>query len=344
MDSNSSANNTPPRHIRRSSTTCNQPHMPYNGNSLATQGCPVRIPTTLPSHYYNTTWTSQLAPQHSVPTNHHSFSETALRPHPQQSQTKIHSRSISADGKPNRQHAQQAASQGYYSPGSFDSKGRSPSPGSSRGFHSGSSASSSTPPSSPLGFSDALAPIHSMYEGLPRTDSGLIPIPSGHVFNRGEIVMTRTTRRLMKTSATGRLTARHPCLILEASETHVRVLQMTSHIKLTVDQVRVVGAQLQHWLAREDSVHRDPFGRPGLETSPPSERAGYIWVGDGGEWVQNEHIKYLTGTRVDETEIRRLESLIVAHSEFFWFPVYAFIDQVIVSTCPFKPFSDNSSS
>jgi hypothetical protein len=127
--------------------------------------------------------------------------------------------------------------------------------------------------------------------------------------------MTRTTRRLMKTSSTGRLTARHPCLILEATESHVRVLQMTSHVHLTVDQVRVVGAQLQHWLAREDPTHQDYFGRPGLQTSPPSDRAGYIWVGDEGEWVPMEQIKYLTGTRVEEHETRRLEALTIEHGE-----------------------------
>lgn len=127
--------------------------------------------------------------------------------------------------------------------------------------------------------------------------------------------MTRTTRRLMKTSSTGRLTARHPCLILESTATHVRVLQMTSHVQLTADQVRAVGAQLQHWLARDDAAHRDQFGRRGLETSPPSNRAGYIWVGDGGEWVPLEHVKYLTGTRVEEPEMQRLESLAEYHRE-----------------------------
>ncbi|PVG01278.1 hypothetical protein CPB86DRAFT_728047 [Serendipita vermifera] len=136
--------------------------------------------------------------------------------------------------------------------------------------------------------------------------------------------MTRTTRRLMKTSSTGRLTARHPCLVLESTPTHVRVLQMTSHIHLTADQVRVVGAQLQHWLAREDCSHKDPFGRPGLVTTPPSDRAGYIWVGDGGEWVGKEHVKYLTGTRVEEHEIQRLERLAEYH----------------VATCPFRPYSE----
>lgn len=125
--------------------------------------------------------------------------------------------------------------------------------------------------------------------------------------------MTRTTRRLMKTSATGRLTARHPCLVLETSATHVRVLQMTSHVPLTEEQVRVVGAQLRHWLAREDSTHQDPFGRAGLVTNPPSDRAGYIWVGDEGEWVPIEQVKYLTGTMVNEEEILRLEDIINVH-------------------------------
>lgn len=129
--------------------------------------------------------------------------------------------------------------------------------------------------------------------------------------------MTRTTRRLMKTSSSGRLTARHPCLVLEATQTHVRVLQMTSHVPLTEEQVRVVGAQLRHWLAREDSesIHQDAFGRPGVVTNPASDRAGYIWVGDSGEWVPTEQVKYLTGTRVEEPEIRRLEGIIAYHGK-----------------------------
>ena len=97
----------------------------------------------------------------------------------------------------------------------------------------------------------------------------------------------------------------------------MRVLQMTSHVQLTSDQVRAVGAQLQHWLARDDAAHRDQFGRRGLETSPPSNRAGYIWVGDGGEWVPLEHVKYLTGTRVEETEIQRLEYLAEYHGKCY---------------------------
>jgi len=127
--------------------------------------------------------------------------------------------------------------------------------------------------------------------------------------------MTRTTRRLMKTSSNSRLTARHPCLILESSPTHVRVLQMTSHVELTEEQCRAAGVRLQYWLAREDPVHQDPFGRPGLVTSPPTDRAGYIWVGDGGESVPNQQVKYLTGTIVEEPEIVRLESLIGQHRE-----------------------------
>ncbi|KAG9053707.1 hypothetical protein FS842_007388, partial [Serendipita sp. 407] len=164
---------------------------------------------------------------------------------------------------------------------------------------------SSSPPSSPTPFVSALGPVHVSYRGLPRTESGLIPIPTDYQFQRGEIVMTRTTRRLMRTSNSSRLTARHPCLILQTSATHVNP----------------VGAMLQHWLAREDESHRDVFGRPGLRTSPPSERAGYIWVGDGGEWVPIECVKYLTGTRVEEGEMRRLETMIDYH----------------ISQCPFRP-------
>jgi hypothetical protein len=162
---------------------------------------------------------------------------------------------------------------------------------------------------------NVVSPVHPSYEGLQRTDTGLIPVPFNHVFKRGEIIMTRTTRRLMKTSSNGRLTARHPCLILEASYTHVRVLQMTSHVDLTEEQCRVVGARLHYWLAREDPIHQDPFGRPGLVTSPPTDRAGYIWVGDGGESVPIQQVKYLTGTIVEEREISRLESLIERHRE-----------------------------
>ncbi|KAG8811128.1 hypothetical protein FRC17_002621 [Serendipita sp. 399] len=160
------------------------------------------------------------------------------------------------------------------------------------------SALSSSPPSSPTPpFVSALSPVHVSYRGLSRTESGLIPIPINYQFKRGEIVMTRTTRRLMKTSNSSRLTARHPCLVLQTSATHVHP----------------VGALLQHWLAREDESHRDVFGRQGLRTSPPSERAGYIWVGDGGEWVPIENVKYLTGTQVEEAETRRLEILIDYH-------------------------------
>jgi len=162
---------------------------------------------------------------------------------------------------------------------------------------------------------NATSPVHRFYGGLQRTDTGLIPVPPNHAFKRGEIVMTRTTRRLMKTSTNGRLTARHPCLILESSPTHVRVLQMTSHVDLTEEQCRVVGARLHHWLAREDPVHKDPFGRPGLVTSPPTDRAGYIWVGDRGEAVPVPQIRYLTGTIVEEPEIARLEGLIEQHRE-----------------------------
>lgn len=175
---------------------------------------------------------------------------------------------------------------------------------------SSSSSGSLSPTFSPL---SVAAPVHSDYKGLARTESGLLYIPEGHIFKRGEIVMTRTTRRLMKTSAAGRLTARHPCLVLEATATHVRVLQMTSHVPLTEDQVRVVGAKLRHWLAREDCTHTDLYGRPGLVTSPPSDRAGYIWVGDEGEWVPIKQLKYLTGTKVDWSEIERLEAIIQYH-------------------------------
>lgn len=191
---------------------------------------------------------------------------------------------------------------------------------------SSASSSGNTSASGNGGGFGSLTPVHEMYAGLARTESGLIPIPHRHAFTRGEIVMTRTTRRLMKTSSTSRLTARHPCLILEVSptQTHVRVLQMTSHVNLTEDQVRVVGAKLRHWLAREDEGHQDAFGRLGLQTCPPSNRAGYIWVGDGGEWVPIESVKYLTGTRVDEGEVRRLESLIAEHEMYI----------------PFRPSSD----
>jgi hypothetical protein len=168
---------------------------------------------------------------------------------------------------------------------------------------------------SPKVRSSVASPVHPSYEGLQRTDTGLIPVPFNHVFKRGEIVMTRTTRRLMKTSTSGRLTARHPCLVLESSPTEVRVLQMTSHVELTAEQCRVVGKRLHHWLAREDAVHQDPFGRAGLVTSPPTDRAGYIWVGDRGENVPVQQVKYLTGTIVEEPEIARLESLIEQHRE-----------------------------
>jgi hypothetical protein len=178
-----------------------------------------------------------------------------------------------------------------------------------------SSSLSSSPMMSPKLRSSVISPVHSSYEGLQRTDTGLIPVPLNHVFKRGEIVMTRTTRRLMKTSNNSRLTARHPCLILESSSTHVRVLQMTSHVELTEEQCRAVGVRLHYWLAREDPVHQDPFGRPGLVTSPPTDRAGYIWVGDGGESVPIQQVKYLTGTIVEEPEIVRLESLIGQHRE-----------------------------
>jgi len=178
-----------------------------------------------------------------------------------------------------------------------------------------SSLSSSSPMMSPKPRSSVVSPVHPSYGGLRRTDTGLIPVPVNHVFKRGEIVMTRTTRRLMKTSSNGRLTARHPCLILESSPTHVRVLQMTSHVDLTDEQCRIVGARLHYWLAREDPVHQDPFGRPGLLTSPPTDRAGYIWVGDGGEPVPVQQVKYLTGTIVEEPELARLESLIEQHRE-----------------------------
>ena len=178
-----------------------------------------------------------------------------------------------------------------------------------------SSSLSSSPMMSPKHRSSVVSPVHSSYGGLHRTDTGLIPVPFNHIFKRGEIVMTRTTRRLMKTSSNGRLTARHPCLILESSPSHVRVLQMTSHVDLTEEQCRIVGARLHYWLAREDPVHQDPFGRPGLITSPPTDRAGYIWVGDGGESVPVQQVKYLTGTIVEEPEIARLESLIELHRE-----------------------------
>lgn len=178
-----------------------------------------------------------------------------------------------------------------------------------------SSSLSSSPMMSPKPRFNVVSPVHPSYGGLHRTDTGLIPVPSDHVFKRGEIVMTRTTRRLMKTSSNGRLTARHPCLILESSPTHVRVLQMTSHVDLTEEQCRIVGARLHHWLAREDPVHQDPFGRPGLVTSPPTDRAGYIWVGDRGESVLVQQVKYLTGTIVEESEIARLEHLIEQHRE-----------------------------
>ena len=178
-----------------------------------------------------------------------------------------------------------------------------------------SSSLSSSPMMSPKQRSNIVSPVHPVYEGLQRTDTGLIPIPLDHLFKRGEIVMTRTTRRLMKTSNNGRLTARHPCLILESSRTHVRVLQMTSHVELTDEQCRIVGSRLHYWLAREDPVHQDPFGRPGLVTSPPTDRAGYIWVGDGGESVPVQQVKYLTGTIVEESEIARLERLIEKHRE-----------------------------
>jgi hypothetical protein len=178
-----------------------------------------------------------------------------------------------------------------------------------------SSSLSSSPIMSPKARSNVLSPVHPSYEGLQRTETGLIPVPLDHVFRRGEIVMTRTTRRLMKTSGNGRLTARHPCLILESLPTHVRVLQMTSHVELTDEQCRVVGTRLHCWLAREDPVHQDPFGRPGLVTSPPTDRAGYIWVGDRGEYVPIQQVKYLTGTIVEELEIDRLEGLIEQHRE-----------------------------
>jgi hypothetical protein len=178
-----------------------------------------------------------------------------------------------------------------------------------------SSSLSSSPMMSPKPRSSVISLVHPFYEGFQRTETGLIPVPFNHVFTRGEIVMTRTTRRLMKTSSNGRLTARHPCLILESSPTHVRVLQMTSHVDLTEEQCRVVGARLHYWLAREDPVHKDPFGRPGLVTSPPTDRAGYIWVGDGGEPVPVQQVKYLTGTIVEESEIARLENLIDQHRE-----------------------------
>lgn len=284
-------------------------------------------PTSPNFHQYpDHAWPSQSHSQHSISTKHHSFasySEAAYPPQfqPQQQYTKSHSRSYSGDARAQRRDSQQSISQSYFPPNQLTKKGHSSSHSVTSIYCGGPLTSSSSPPSSPPPFSDALSPVHPLYAGLPRTDSGLIPIPAGHVFNRGEIVMTRTTRRLMKTSSTGRLTARHPCLIVEATESHVRVLQMTSHVQLTGDQVRVVGAQLQHWLAREDPTHRDAFGRPGLQTSPPSDRAGYIWVGDGGEWVPIEHIKYLTGTRVDEHEIQRLENLTFEYA----------------TTCPFRP-------
>ena len=178
-----------------------------------------------------------------------------------------------------------------------------------------SSSFSSSPMMSPKQRSSVVSHVHPFYEGLHRTNTGLIPVPLNHFFKRGEIVMTRTTRRLMKTSSNGRLTARHPCLILESSPTHVRVLQMTSHVELTEEQCRAVGSRLHFWLAREDPVHQDPFGRPGLVTSPPTDRAGYIWVGDAGESVPVQQVKYLTGTIVEEPQIARLESLIEKHRE-----------------------------
>lgn len=92
---------------------------------------------------------------------------------------------------------------------------------------------------------------------------------------------------------------------------------MTSHVPLTEDQVRAVGAKLKHWLAREDPIHRDSFGRDGLVTSPPTDRAGYIWVGDEGECVGIEQVRYLTGTIVEEREILRLEELIRGHRQSF---------------------------
>jgi hypothetical protein len=308
------------------STSGSQPivYEPHNTIYTPQQGRPTRSqtspasPSSGPNQYRDHTWSPQPSSQHVFSIRHHScgsYSEAAAHNQLQQHQLKSHSRNYSGEFRSHRRDALQSLTQSYFPPISFQKQGRSSSPTATHTYSS--STSSSSPPSSPAPFSDVLTPVHPLYAGLPRTESGLIPIPACHVFNRGEIVMTRTTRRLMKTSSTGRLTARHPCLILEATESHVRVLQMTSHVHLTVDQVRVVGAQLQHWLAREDPTHQDYFGRPGLQTSPPSDRAGYIWVGDEGEWVPMEQIKYLTGTRVEEHETRRLEALTIEHGETF---------------------------
>ena len=69
----------------------------------------------------------------------------------------------------------------------------------------------------------------------------------------------------------------------------------------------MVGSRLNYWLAREDLVHQDPFGPRGLVTSPPTDRVGYIWVGDGGEPVPAQQIKYLTDTIVEEPGVAKLE-------------------------------------
>jgi hypothetical protein len=130
--------------------------------------------------------------------------------------------------------------------------------------------------------------------------------------------MTRTTCRPMKTS--GHLTARHPCLALKSSPKEVCVLQMTSHVELTAEQCRVVGARLH----REDALHQDPFGRAGLVTSPPTDRARYIWVGDGGEDVPVQQVKDLPGTIAEEPEIARLENLIEQHRELALCPIRLF--------------------
>lgn len=306
-----------PQHIVNQSH--NAIYLPQQGGPTRSQTSPAS-PSSGPNQYRDHAWSPQPSSQHVFPVRHHSYasySEAAAHNQspPQQHHSKSHSGNYSGEFRSHRRDSLQSLTQSYFPPISFQKQGRSSSPTATHTYSS--STSSSSPPSSPVPFSDILTPVHLLYAGLPRTESGLIPIPACHVFNRGEIVMTRTTRRLMKTSSTGRLTARHPCLILEATESHVRVLQMTSHVDLTVDQVRVVGAQLEHWLAREDPIHQDYFGRPGLRTSPPSDRAGYIWVGDEGEWVPIEQIKYLTGTRVEEHEIRRLEALTIEHGKTF---------------------------
>jgi len=292
----------------------------WSARSPTTPRSPHSFPQARQSQHDNSAWSPQPQYRRSTISTHsfnvHSSSAPRVNSNAQLPHTKSHSRSYSDVQQHQRRSSQ--PHQGYFPLAQLPYNtlnGRTPSPV-TNSRHSSSSTSSLSPPQSPLPFADALAPVHPIYEGLPRTDSGLIPIPQGHRFARGEIVMTRTTRRLMKTSSTGRLTARHPCLILESTTTHVRVLQMTSHVHLTSDQVRAVGAKLQHWLARDDTEHRDLFGRRGLETNPPSNRAGYIWVGDGGEWVPLEHVKYLTGTIVEEAEMQRLESLAEHHSEY----------------------------